>query len=314
MERRGYFMSPKKSNKKDDLEIIVDENIYKNGKIAEKRTPLKIAPKLIMNTDIKNNDNTFNNAIKRYPSKSLVFSSQLNLNIIDKNNIYDEQYINMDEDNIPISYHWKYDGNTKLNEEKKHFPTKKNVGNFFKTPANNIKIEPINLKRSQYINNNDELYPNYNKLRRNYILYDNAKRNDINKDKDNISSYDLSNPNSHSRNNMLTSINNKNRNYMNTDINNLYPYDIPNNRKKYEDEQPPFINRFNINRSRNLIDINNYKTNDYKRSKNGKNNYHNNVQKSGNIIKSWEFPPFYYYNEGCYLPKKSVRYKNNFYI
>ncbi len=323
MEKNSYLISSKKSrNKNDYIGNNIEQNAYNNDKIEEKKTPLKLTPKLMMD-NVKNNDNLLFNSIKKYPSNSLIFSTQQKLNIIDKNNMNDDQYINMNEDNSKISIHWKYDGHTGLNDEKKHFPTKLNIGNYFKYPTNN-KLDPIKLYRSH--NNNDELFPNYNKLIYNDIINNNMKRKDVNLNKDNISSYDLSNPNTQSQKNILRQNRNKNHLYLDINTNNLYPNDIPNNRRKYQNEEelPQLVNSpSNINRGRNLTDdyddkqyaSYNPKRNNITESRYGDYDYNYiNSPMGGDKIRNRKLPPLHYYNERYYLPYKHGRYKNYFYI
>ena len=133
-----YNLNNYDNNYKNDIsfENLKKENKY-NSLLQKRKTPFILTPKLMLNNN--------NNSIKINPSKSLDLSNN-NKYSRDNNDdnrtntsnyILKDEYINMDEDNVNIStLHWKYDGPTGLNTEKKHFPTKLNIGNYFKTKTN----------------------------------------------------------------------------------------------------------------------------------------------------------------------------------
>ena len=362
MEGNGYFMplknekkySPyefdnimsKKENNMDNLGKKIDQDIYNNAKMVEKKTPLVLTPKLMLNNNSNNIKDNYNyninginlsNSIKKYPSTSLIFSNQQNLNIIDNRDTnLNDQYINMDEDNINIStIHWKYNGPTGLNTEKKHFPTKLNIGNYFKTPLIK-KTEPVKLNQSDYINSYD-LYTNSN-IRNNNIFNSNYNYNinnsyEINKEPEKEKERHLEyndNPNYKSQKIIHRPLRSRSEDVEKIDP---FPYDTSNRERnlyKYEEQPEPMLNRYNRDRTnRNYNNVNeeevdednysgnrqykyyNPKRNDYKGSRYGDYtyNYYLNAPMRGDKTRSWKFPPLYYYNSGDNLPKRNDRYQ-----
>ena len=138
MEADRYYMSLRKNKNNLEKEFNKDNNYNENNTLGnikrphryndlfdKRKTPLVLTPKLMLN----NGNNINNNSIKIEPSKSLAFPNRMENNI--ENNIVNynskkDQFIKMDEeDTNTLTIHWKYDGPTGLNTEKKHFPGKK---------------------------------------------------------------------------------------------------------------------------------------------------------------------------------------------
>ena len=144
MEDNRYYMSIRK-NKYNFEKEINKNNIYNernedflgnikrqdryNNIFDKRKTPLTLTPKLMLNND----NNINNNSIKIDPSKSLDYQNRLNKNIenyIVNYNSKKDEFIKMDEeDNNILTIHWKYDGPTGLNTEKRIFQQKKILEN-----------------------------------------------------------------------------------------------------------------------------------------------------------------------------------------
>ena len=277
MEADKYYMSLRK-NKYNSEKELNKNNIYNNeynedflenrkrsgryNNIFDKRkTPLILTPKLMLN-----NDNNNNNSIKIEPSKSIDFRNRVNNNFINYNSQKD-LFIKMDEDDSNIlTMHWKYDGPTNLNLEKKHFPKKKNIGNYFKTTPYK-KSDYIQLNESDN-NNLQELNPNYkNKNKNSFNNYniDNNYNKDNEKDKEKDNEYNNNNGNN-------------NRNYNN---NNPKSQNIINNReqksKSYNKKGiNPFPHNYNDNDNDNDYIFDEKSEYMVKRNKDNRINYNNN--------------------------------------
>ena len=359
MDRKGYFMSlrnPKRYNPYENDEMmlnnenkmnnLIDKNIH-NNMIDKRKTPLVLTPKIILdNSNYSNNnitkisksnyvnsENENINNIKKYPSESLIFRQKTDINKKKNNNsinekLLKEEYINMDEDEEDIylpTIHWKYDGPTGLNTEKKHFPKKKNIGYFFKTPIPKKKSESVKSNSLKYINNNYELNSDFDNINNN--IYNNYSN--LNNEKNNAYYYRTDNNNNYNEQSNNNNNNNQNRSRSNDTKKMPYLYDNPNQRYNlYRSEEKPesMINKYNKDRINKMIysaninnseidndDMDDYNGNkrykyynpnrfDYKGSRYGdySYNYYLNAPMRGDKSQSWKFPPLYYYNSDKY--------------
>ena len=358
MERNGYYMSlrnPKKysqypsefdemnSNNGNKMDNFLERNIYNNYNMIDKRKkPLVLTPKIILNNNnYSNNNNNIakinqtnpinnengNNNIKKFPSDTSIFKQNTNINnkdkiIINEPSLKDE-YIRMDEEDIYLpTIHWKYDGPTGLNTEKKHFPRKKNIGNFFKINSNNNSVS-VKLNSSEHINNNINNY----ELNSNYdnINTDN-NRNIFNNNEYYYRNNKYNNNYFDDKNN----INNQNRSKSNDTVQNPFSYDNTyrrNNLYRSEEKPESLINKYNKDRINKMINYNNInseeidkdrdmdmdmddyngnkkykyynpKRYDYRGSRYGDYtyNYYLNAPMRGDKTRSWKYPPLYYIN------------------
>ena len=252
MEADRYYMSLRKNKNNLEKEFNKDNNYNENNTLGnikrphryndlfdKRKTPLVLTPKLMLN----NNNNINNNSIKIEPSKSLAFPNRMENNI--DNNIVNynskkDQFIKMDEeDTNTLTIHWKYDGPTGLNTEKKHFPGKKNIGNYFKSTP---------FKKSDYIQLNDsdnfnlyDLNPNYKNKNRNSFNNYNTDNN-----------YNNNNYNNHN-NGAFNNNNNNNDGYYNNNNNNnsKSPKIINNNELRSKSQNNIGINPFPYNYNNN---------------------------------------------------------------
>ena len=210
MEGNGYFMPLRNAkrytpyefdkmmshneNRMNHLGKIIDQDIY-NCMMADRKTPLVLTPKLILDNSNginsiapKNNPNTFNSQSQRIsknplqqisrdsfkiapqsprhmnPVQRQKFMDEEN-NIINnnkelQNNLNDEfTKYNPEEDN---NSHWKYDGPSNYNLEKKHYPRINNNESYYR----NRNDEPVKINQdyNNNIYNRNNNYPdnNYN--------------------------------------------------------------------------------------------------------------------------------------------------------
>jgi hypothetical protein len=201
MEGNGYFMPLRNAkrytpyefdkmmshneNRMNHLGKIIDQDIY-NCMMADRKTPLVLTPKLILDNSNginsiaqKNNPNTFNSQSQRIsknplqqisrdsfkiapqsprhmnPVQRQKFMDEEN-NIINnnkelQNNLNDEfTKYNPEEDN---NSHWKYDGPSNYNLEKKHYPRINNNESYYR----NRNDEPVKINQD-YNNTINNIY------------------------------------------------------------------------------------------------------------------------------------------------------------
>ena len=228
-----------------------------------------------------------------------------------------------------------------LNTEKKHFPTKLNIGNYFKTKIKEDKNPfPLYPNQSDYINPNN-FNNNHLNSNKNNNIFNNKKNNNI---------YSLNGPNKNNENNdkELFDVNNissksqktinkepRSKSYKNYNIyNNNFPYN--NNNDYYNkndlyvyDEKSEYMvkrhNKDNINEwyKDDMKDMDDFygkkkfryynpKRNDYRGSRFGdyNYNYYLNAPMRGDKSQSWKFPPLYYYNSGYKIYNRDNGYHN----
>ena len=330
----------------DILRNVKNEEIYNNNMLDKRRTPLMFTSKLIMgnNNNFNTNEKTKkkysnniqnqivnNNSINLQPSKSLTFPDRI-ININENkfvNNALKDEYIKMDEDEADLStMHWKYEGQTPFNLEKKHFPRKLNIGNYFNSTPQK-KIDPLKINNPNFLNSY-QINPNYI----------NTKENNNNK-----SNNDLLNSNSNVNNvfpitnkDIKNEINNgyykniynsKSQKIINPDIGikknekNQLPYNSYSHKNLFRyEEKPEYIkNRYNNRYNEDFFNEDNDdenmdiyngirrykyyspKRNDYRGSRYGdySYNYYLNAPMRGDKSQSWKYPPLYYYNSGYKL-------------
>lgn len=202
-------MMSKNENRMDSLGKIIDTEII-NYMMSSRKTPLTLTPKLILDSNngintlgSKLNTNNFNNQSQRILKNPLQKISNDSFRIPKSprhmNNIQRQQFINEEnnminnnkqlqnnlndeftkydpEEEIP-SQHWKYDGPTGYNLERKHYPKMSNNGNFYKND------EPIKINKTDFnddlYNRNDDNYPEplYNDRNRNFNYNNNINNN-----------------------------------------------------------------------------------------------------------------------------------------
>ena len=363
MERNQYYMSLRNGkrynldkydnnytndiDKNDSYDNLKNEN-KDESLLTRRKTPLILTPKLMLN-----NNNRHNNSIKINPNKSSDLSNS-NINSLDinynnktnanNNSLLNDEYIKMDEDNVSLStIHWKYDGPTGLNTEKKHFPTKLNIGNYFKTKIKEVK-NPFSSfpNQSDYINPN-EFNSNYLISNKNNNIFNNKKNNN-----NNISILNGLNKNNENSDKQLFNVNNissksqkiinkepRSKSYKNYNIyNNNFPYDNnndyynKNNLYVYDEKSEYMVKRYNkdnINEwyKDDMKDMDDFygnkkyryynpKRNDYRGSRFGdyNYNYYLNAPMRGDKSQSWKFPPLYYYNSGYKIYNRDNGYHN----
>lgn len=189
-------MMSQNENKMDVLGKIIDKDIY-NCMMADRRTPLVLTPKLIIDNsnglksiDPKLKSNNFNFQSQHIPKNTLreistesfrILQSPRHINSIQRQKLVNEeqnmidnnkelqnnlndQFTKYDPDD-EINTHWKYEGPTGYNTEKKHYPRMINNENNYR----NEKTVKIN---QSYFNEdiNPEKYNN-NKSSRNNNNY-----------------------------------------------------------------------------------------------------------------------------------------------
>ena len=181
-------------NRMNTLGKIIDQDIY-NCMMADRKTPLVLTPKLILDNSNginslgpRMNSNNFNSQSQRIiknplqqmsndsfrlpqsPGRMNSFQRQKLLNeennIINNNkelqhNLNDE-FTKFDPEEEINSHHWKYDGPTGYNMERKHYPRMLNNESYFR----NRNDEPVKLNHTD-LNNND-IYNRNNDLPENY--------------------------------------------------------------------------------------------------------------------------------------------------
>ena len=327
-------------NKNDSLENRNSEDIY-NNRIEKRKTPFILTPKIILNNNNRyynKNQEKENNSIKININKSSDLLNRIADNKIEKifddktnnfNDILKDEYINMDEDTVNIStIHWKYNGPTGLNTEKKHFPTKSNIGSYFKTNQDKQPFS-LNLFKSDYIKKY-ELNSNDLNNSKNSNIFNNNNNNisDIN-NKNTQESFPINNINSKSQQNI--NIEPRSKSYKNINTYNNVPYNNYYNRNnlyRYDEKSEYFvkINKDNINGEYkdDMKDMDDYYGNkryryynpkryDYKGSRFGdyNYNYYLNAPMRGDKSQSWKYPPLYYYNSGYRLYNKDNRNQNS---
>ena len=146
-------MMSQNENKMDVLGKIIDKDIY-NCMMADRRTPLVLTPKLIIDNsnglksiDPKLKSNNFNFQSQHIPKNTLreistesfrILQSPRHINSIQRQKLVNEeqnmidnnkelqnnlndQFTKYDPDD-EINTHWKYEGPTGYNTEKKHYP------------------------------------------------------------------------------------------------------------------------------------------------------------------------------------------------
>ena len=325
MEKNEYYTSLK--NPKIYSPYQINNNKLRTPEKIRKKDiiikPSTLTPKIILNNDNNNkknlnqyaNDYYINNSFKKFPSHSLIFQKQNNININeneeknDINNILKEQYIKFDDEDTNISrIHWKYVGNTGLNTEKKHFPHKSNIGNYFKNITNK-KSENKKYNEPSFINSY-EFNSNFINGKKGSKLFNSFNDDNIEKKKEffnnNISKSQkiLNNPVRTKNIEKLIFYNdNKNINQ-----NNLYkskekPQSMKilyNNNKineMFNEENSVEIDKDNFN-GNERYKYYNPRRYDYKGSSYGDYtyNYYLNAPMRGDKSQSWKYPPIYYYN------------------
>ena len=176
-------------NRMDTLGKIIDQDIY-NCMMADRKTPLVLTPKLILDNSNginsigpKNNPNTFNsqsqriikNPLKEISRDSFKIAPQSpnNMNQVQRQRFLDEENdiinnnkklqnnlnndftkFNPEEDN---NTYWKYDGLSKYNLEKKHYPRINNNESYYR----NRNDEPVKLNYKESNNYMNKRYNNY---------------------------------------------------------------------------------------------------------------------------------------------------------
>jgi len=202
-------MMSKNENRMDNLGKIIDSEII-NYMMSSRKTPLTLTPKLILDSSNGKNtlgpklntNNNFNNQSQRILRQPLQKISNESFRIPKSprhmNNMQRQQYINEEnnminnnkqlqnnlndeftkydpEEEIP-SQHWKYDGPTGYNLERKHYPRMSNNGNFYRNEEP-VKINKTDFNEDLY-NRNEDNYaePIYNDRNRN-INYENNMNN-----------------------------------------------------------------------------------------------------------------------------------------
>jgi hypothetical protein len=174
-------MMSKNENRMDNLGKIIDSEII-NYMMSSRKTPLTLTPKLILeNNNAKNalgpklNTNNLNNQSQRILRNPLQKISNESFRIPQNsrymNNIQRQQFINEENNMINnnkqlqnnlndeftkynpeediSSQHWKYDGPTGYNLERKHYPRMANNGNFYRND------EPVKINKTDF---NEDLY------------------------------------------------------------------------------------------------------------------------------------------------------------
>ena len=202
-------MMSKNENRMDNLGKIIDSEII-NYMMSSRKTPLTLTPKLILDSSNGKNtlgpkintNNNFNNQSQRILKNPLQKISNDSFRIPKSprhmNNMQRQQFINEEnnminnnkqlqnnlndeftkydpEEEIP-SQHWKYDGPTGYNLERKHYPRMANNGNYYKNDEP-VKINTTDFNEDLY-NRNEDNYPEplYNDRNRN-INYNNNMNN-----------------------------------------------------------------------------------------------------------------------------------------
>ena len=168
-------------NRMDTLGKIIDKDIY-NCMMADRRTPLVLTPKLILDSSNGINSigpkvktNNFNlqsqqipkNILRQIPTESFrilqsprhMKSNQRQKFMGEENNMINnnkdlqhnlnDQFTQYDPEEV-INTHWKYDGPTGYNTEKKHYPKMINNESDYR------KEEPVKINQSDF---NEDLYP-----------------------------------------------------------------------------------------------------------------------------------------------------------
>ena len=299
MEAERYYMYLRK-NKNNSKEELFKNNIYNennenflenikrsdryNNLFGKRNTPLKLTPKLMINND----NNINNNSIKIEPSKSLAFPNRIINDIEDNiinNNSKKDEYINMNEDETNLlAIHWKYDGPTGLNTEKKHFPGKKNIGNFFKsTPFKKPHYMQLNESDNLNLYDSDS---NYKYKKRNSFNNYNTDNNYINNNINNQSYNNNDNNKGYYNNNNLKNqkiINDnelRSKSLKNIGINPFPSKNNDNNEYIFDEKSEYMIKRNKDNRINNYNDEYIFdEKSEYmvKRNKDNSNNYVNRI-------------------------------------
>ena len=205
-------MMSQNENKMDALGKIIDKDIY-NCMMADRRTPLVLTPKLIIDNSNslksigpKLRSNNFNFQRQHIPTNSLQQISTESFRILQSprhiNSMQRQELINEEKNIIDnnkelqknlneqftkydpydeINTHWKYDGPTGYNTEKKHYPRMINNENNYRNEKranidqsyfnedmnpemyyNNRSNRNNNNNRSQQIQRNININNNYN--------------------------------------------------------------------------------------------------------------------------------------------------------
>jgi len=183
-------MMSQNENRMDTLGKIIDQDIY-NCMMADRKTPLVLTPKLILDNGNginsigpkkSNNFNSQSQQILKNPLREVstesfrILQTPMNMNSMQR-----QKYIN--DENIMInnnkelqqnlndnytrfnpedqmnSYHWKYDGPSGFNTEKKHYPRMVNNGNYYKND------EPVKINHTDF---NSDLYNRNNEYPQKY--------------------------------------------------------------------------------------------------------------------------------------------------
>lgn len=181
-------------NRMDSLGKRIDLDIY-NNMMKDRRTPLVLTPQLILdnsnnfnsigpkinqNNFTSQSQNIIRNPLREVPNESFKILQtspperkkyinkedyMINNNKELQNTLNDKfTQFNPDEE---INSHWKYDGPSSYNMEKKHYPRISNNGNYFR----NRNDEPVKINRNDFnedLYNNNDNYPEPDFSRRNY--------------------------------------------------------------------------------------------------------------------------------------------------
>lgn len=192
-------MMSQNENRMDTLGKIIDKDIY-NCMLADRKTPLVLTPKLILDNSTginsigqKLKSNNFNSQSQQIPKNALqevsnesfrilqsprLMNSNQRKNLMNKENTIinnnielqnnlNDQFTQFDPEE-EINSHWKYDGPTGYNTEKKHYPKLVNNESYFRNE------EPVKINQSDF----NEVYPEryynnrYNRNNNNYRSQD----------------------------------------------------------------------------------------------------------------------------------------------
>ena len=168
-------MMSRNENRMDTLGKIIDQDIY-NCMMADRKTPLVLTPKLILDNGngmnairpkIKTNNfnsqsqQIFKNPLREVSNESFrILQNPRHMNsmqrqqfINEENNMInnnkelqqnlDDQYTRIDPEQ-QLNSHWKYDGPSSFNLEKKHYPRMSNNESYYKND------EPIKINHTDF--------------------------------------------------------------------------------------------------------------------------------------------------------------------
>ena len=199
-------MMSKNENRMDTLGKIIDQDIY-SCMMADRKTPLVLTPKLILDNSNGMNSigpklksNNFNSQSQQIPKNTLrqistesfrILQSPRHMNSIQRQNLMNEentiinnnkelqhnlndQFTKYDPEE-EINTHWKYEGPTGYNTEKKHYPRMLNIESNYRNE------EPVKINQPDFNEDYTERIYNNRSIRNN----NNYRSQDFQRDNNN---------------------------------------------------------------------------------------------------------------------------------